>query len=642
MRRLGVDGHLVQFRGAVVVLLALLVPLCLWPAAAAAADPAVPQSSPAPAPGTFVLHLDQQTIFIDQATSGPGVMPPEGPSFAAGAPAAPQTPYDTFSSAPMTPGVTGVGQLFLSPAYAGRRFHAGATFGAAYVQGSTANAAYWGEPLMATINPHLGSQALPYAIAFPAHAGQDDGAAFRASLLSVWLRTHDGSFEVRGGWFDLRQTERFVFLAPAVPSVAPAIGAATSESLGTGTPSLDWWTQSAPSLPLHGVDLVVHRRLGTIELADAALPSLPGTSARLTSASLVVDHGEGTQWSAQVAHISTGGDLVPATVLFGGDAQLVATAQGNLPVSMVGGQRESVYGIHGAFHVTHGLDGVVELARSTYDADHIAQPGTSEPGTYEHAGLSRAIGRTSLSLDWYRNEPYYATVILPYGVPENVWSVAWSWPGQWLKSNYQMIDNSVANVNRQGYRVTYALSGKPLELAASYARFAQIDPVTTADAATTGFVDGFFLPQRPAGATIGSQRQLALWAAWHPTFGDVSLDYVDDTMHRGAAFDAPADAVSYDAPEVALTLARRFNPRLLASLGLARYAMRGSFAQGARTNVDFAQRLFVAGLQFQEGTHTATLLEFRRSAFAGVPIAAGGPSPNFTGSLLVVEQRIRY
>ena len=622
------------------MLLALLAPLCLWPAAAVTADPAVPESSPAP--GTFVLHVDQQTIFIDQATSGPGVTPPEGPSFAAGSPAAPQTPYDTFSGAPMTPGVAGVGQLLLSPAYVGRRFDAGATFGAAYVQGSTANAVYWGEPLMATVNPHLGSQALPYAIAFPTHAGQDDAAAFRASLLSVWLRTHDGSFEVRGGWFDLRQTERFVFLAPAVPSVAPAIGAATSESLGTGTPSLDWWAQNTPALPLHGVDLVAHRRLGTIELSDASLPSLPGTSARLTSASFVVDHGEGTQWSAQVAHVSTGGDLVPTTILFGGDARLVPTPQGNLPVSLVGGQRETVYGARGAFHAGRAVDGVVELAHSTYGADHVAQPGTGKPGTYEHAGLARAFGRASIALDWYRNEPYYATVILPYGVPENVWSVAWSWPGQWLKSNYQMIDDSIANVNRQGYRLKYALSGGPLDLALSYARFMQIEPITTANAAVTGFVDGFFLPQRPASATIGRQQQVALWAAWHPTFGDVTLDYADDAMHRGAASIAPADAVSYDAPEVALTFAHRFNPRLLVSTGLARYAMRGSFAQGGTANVDFAQRLFFAGLQFQEKAHTATLLEFRRSAFAGIPIVAGGPSPNFTGSLLVVEQRIRY
>ena len=43
-------------------------------------------------------------------------------------------------------------------------------------------------------------------------------------------------------------------------------------------------------------------------------------------------------------------------------------------------------------------------------------------------------------------------VILPYGVPENVWSVAWSWPGQWLKSTYQAVDNSIIGINREGYR----------------------------------------------------------------------------------------------------------------------------------------------------------------------------------------------
>ncbi|TAM57693.1 hypothetical protein EPN52_12630 [bacterium] len=624
----------------VIGLLALLF-LCLT-AAALAADTVAPEAPPSPRPGTFVLHLDQRIVLIDQTTSGPGVTPPEGSGFINGSPASPLTPYDTFSSAPLTPGVAGVAQLLLAPTYVGRRFDVAATLGAGYVRGSTTNAAYWSGALLPGLSPHLGAQALPYRVVFPTQAGQDDGAAARASLLSFSVSARDGSLALRGGWFDLQQTERFVFAPPALTNVTPAIGLATTESLGGGAPTLDWWTPDSPALPLHGVDLVARHALGTLELTDAALPALPGTSARLTAASLVIDHGEGTRWSAQMAHVVTGGDLVSTTVLFGGDAQLLPTPQGNLPLSQIGGQRESVFGVRAAFHVARALSGVVELARSTYAADHVAQPGTGKPGGYAHAGLVHTFGRASLALDWYRNEPYYATVILPYGAPENVWSVAWSWPGQWLKSNYQMIDNSVANVNRQGYRVGYALSGGPLELALSAARFAQIDPITTAAAATTGFVDGFYLPQDPAAATLGRQQQFALWAAWHARFGDVTLDYVDDTMHRAAVARAPADAVSYDAPELALTLAHHFNARFLAATSLARYAMRGSFAQGAATNVDFAQRVAVAGLQYREGAHTATLVEFRRSAFAGLPIAGGGLSPNFTGSLLIVEQRIRY
>src|SRR5579872_6035238 len=421
-------------------------------------------ASPSPAPGTFTLHLDQQTIFIDQATNGTGITPPEGPAFANGSPAAPLTPYDTFSSAPLTPGVAGVGQLFLTPSYVGTSFDLEATFGAGYVRGSTTNAAYWSESLMPTLNPHLGSQALPYQVVFPTHAGQDDGTAFRASVLSAALTTHDGSLLLRGGWFHLIQSDPFVFTPPALPSVSPAIGIPTAESLGNGPPNLDWWPAPPGSIPLHGADVVARRRLATVELTDATLPSLPDTSARLTIGSLVIDHGEGTRWSAQVARITTGGKSIPTTVLFGANAQLIPTPQGDLPVSMVGGQRETIVGVRGAFHATRALDGVIEYGHSTYDADDVAEPGTAKPGNFYRAGISRNVGRAKASVDWYRNEPYYATILLPYGVPENVWSVAWAWPGQWLKSNYQIIDNSVANVNRQGYRLKYALSGGPLEL----------------------------------------------------------------------------------------------------------------------------------------------------------------------------------
>jgi hypothetical protein len=54
--------------------------------------------------------------------------------------------------------------------------------GLGYVSGSTTNATYWGESLFPTLNPHLGSQTLGYGVAFPTHAGQDDGSAFAASV----------------------------------------------------------------------------------------------------------------------------------------------------------------------------------------------------------------------------------------------------------------------------------------------------------------------------------------------------------------------------------------------------------------------------------------------------------------------------
>jgi len=116
--------------------------------------------------------------------------PPPTPS-----PAAPLTPYDTFSGAPMVPGNMGESALYVTPTFHGSGFDVAATFGLGYITGSTTTATYWGESLFPTLNPHLGSQQLGYAVAFPTHASQDDGSAFAASLLSGSIATSDGAFK---------------------------------------------------------------------------------------------------------------------------------------------------------------------------------------------------------------------------------------------------------------------------------------------------------------------------------------------------------------------------------------------------------------------------------------------------------------
>ena len=147
---------------------------------------------------------------------------------------APDTPYDLFSSAPLLPGVVCIRQLASTATYGFRKFDASLSAGFGYVRGSVSNASYWGESLFPTLNPHLGSQALSYAVTFPQHAGQDDGTAFRASILGGSVATADGALRIRGGWFDLAQTDRFVFVPPTITSLIPAIGFATAESLGNG------------------------------------------------------------------------------------------------------------------------------------------------------------------------------------------------------------------------------------------------------------------------------------------------------------------------------------------------------------------------------------------------------------------------
>jgi hypothetical protein len=601
---------------------------------------ASPQGTPAPAPGTIRTAVDAHTTFIAQGTNGAGINPPEGPAFIAGSPAAPLTPYDTFSSGPMTPGNASESALYLTPTFGAKSYTMSVQFGVGYVFGSTTNASYWGESLFPTLNPHLGSQLVPYAIAFPQGAGEDDGHGFVGSVLAGDVTTRDGNLRLRGGWFNLLQSDSFVFTQPAYTSSEPQLAVLPAESLGTGAPTADFWTLANPQYPLHGFDIDAKSGIASAEVTDATLPSLPGTSARLTMASLVFDHGEGTRLSAQVAHVTTGGALVPTTVLFA-QGTLIDTPQGLLPSGSIGGQQQTILGVRGAFHVFRLFDGIIEYGHSTYDADHVSEPGTQHPGNYYHAGIAKTIGRSSAAFDVYANDPYYATAILPYGAPENVWAVAWSWPGQWLKSNYQLINNYPVNVNRQGYRVKYQLDGGPLDIHVSYANFGQIQPITIANANLTGFVDGFFLPQANDAATLGRQNQYAFWATWHARVADIVVDWTEDTIRRAALPGHGQDLVNYHTPQYTMYATRALTPSTLVSLGYAQYFMNGSFGQSYE-NVNFGQREGFIGGEFRESPHTSTLVTFRRSSFAGYTISPGDPPPDFTGHLFVLEQRLSF
>ena len=603
---------------------------------------ATPSPSPAASPRGFAIGVDAHTTFISEGTRGPGISPPEGPGFALGSPLSPLTPYDTFSSAPLTPGNAWESAVYFRPTFTTPGLVFAATLGAGYVTGSTTAAAYWGEPLFDTLNPHLGFQQLGFHIVFPTHAGQDDGAGVAASILSGSVATNDGRALVRGGWFDLQQSDGFVFTQPAVTNVAPSISFATAETLGNGAPNLDWWQTSDAVLPLHGIDGVFKQGLGTLELTDAALPSLPGTGVQMQMATLVVDHGEGTRYSADVLHVSTGGNLIATTVLYGSDPSLFVSPQGALPTSTIGGQQQTIFGLRAAFHVTKSVNGIIEYGHSTYAAQNVAEPGTGKPGNYYHAGAAKSLGKNAtVGIDAYRNEPFYAQTLLPYGTPENVWSVAWSWPGQWLKSNYQLINDFPVNINRQGYRAHAALSSGQLQFKAVYGNFGQIDPITLSNALQTGFIDGFFLPEADADATLGRQHQYGLWGDWHSGLGDVTVDYDEDTMRRLAVASAPIDTVSYDAPSYVLSFSHHFGSRVIGSVSYGRYAMRGSFGQ-AVTNVDYAERVGMSGFEYEESPSTATLVSLRWSGLNGNPsIPPTGPSPAFSGTMFVLEQRLK-
>jgi hypothetical protein len=603
-------------------------------------------ASPSPARAASPLgwqnSVDGFFSLVDQATSGSGTQPPEGPGFAAGSPLSPMTPYDTFSSAPMTPGVAGIGQFTFGSAYSGKKIKASLHVSVGGVTGSITNAVYWSENLLPALNPHLGSQALPFRIVFPTHAGQDDASAAGASIDTLVIGAANDSWNFRAGYFDLNQSDKFVFVQPALTNQTPAVALAPAESLGTGAPTLADWPSAPVGLPLYGLDVTVRERSAAAEVTNATLPSLPGTSVRINNASIFLDRGSDTEFSAQFLHLTTGGNPISTTTLFGSGATVVPSAQGLLPLSTLGGQTSSIAGLHGNFRAARSLEAALDYGRAWYDATHVFEPGTAKPGNYWRAGLQHPLGSSSVRLDAYRFEPRYSTAILPYGVPENIWSCAWSWPGVWLKSTYQLADNTVVGANRQGYRVHFTHDGGQVDVHASFAEFHQIDPASFTLSHQVGFVEGFFLPEQPGFLTLGKGKQIAAWLAWHPHTFDVTFDFVDDMMHRDAAASQPQDAVSYEAPQTVVTVSKAFKDKLLGAAGFGRYAMIGSWAHGASTNVNYQQDVVFVGSQYAESAHSIVLVQLRHATFSGLPSIPDGPSPDFHGTLLVVEQRFHY
>ncbi len=535
--------------------------------------------------------------------------------------------------------MAGVLQYRVSPSYQTRNLQGSLELGAGFLTGSVTNAMYWGEDLLPTYNPHLGNHALPYGIVFPTIVSADRASAFRLSVLQGSIGSANDAWKIRAGYFDLTQSARFIFIQPTLTSVPPSIGVAPAESLGDGAPALDSWPSPEPGLPLLGADIIAKKGLATFEASNAALPSLAGTSTRITLGSAILDHGEGTRYTFEALHLWTGGAPISTTAMFGADAMTVPGPQGALPISTLGGQRATVAGVSAAFHAAKNLDGTVEVGRQWYDADSTIQPGTQRPGGYYHAAVSRRFRRSKATVEFYRFEPRYGTAILPYGVPENVWSAAWSWPGQWLKSNYEINDNTAAGVNRQGYRVKYFAGGDAFQWRVQFADYHQVEQATLSNVEQTGFVDGFFLPQTNGFGTLGRQQQYATWFSWHPKFGTFTLDYLVDAEHRPALNSHLEDVVSYSAPQLALTYSRKLSEAAIISAGYAHFEMKGMWAT---TPLDYGQATLFAGTEIAFTKKAGVLVELRHNSFNGLPSFLGGPSPDFGANTIVVEQRIHF
>ncbi len=592
-----------------------------------------PSPSPSPSPG-FSTSMSGSNEFIDQAASGPGITPPEAQPFAAGLPLSPMSPYDWFSSAPLTPGIAGVGQYELTATDRTRRFTAQATVGLTLIGGDATAAAYWGEPLFGDASPHWNHLFNPH-IVFPQKPGTNDLIAGALALpLAASVAQNNGAWQIRGGYLDLAQTDRFVFSPPAVTNALPSTGIQTAETLGPGMPSLETWNAPPVSMQLLGGDALVKVHSAAIELTDALLPSLQQTGVRLLNGSIVIDRGDYGRFSAQILHIDTTGAPIVTTTYFGVDRTLYPGPQGRLFTTVLANQRQTLAGVSALVHPVKGYDALVEFGRGWYDAQPVAQPGTNAPGEYIHLALTRRWNATDdVGIDYYRFDPRYASIVLPYGIPENVWSVAWSWPGQWLKSNYQSVDDTIVGINRAGFRAHADVRRGKLELHAGAYVWRQLAPFDALNAVQEGWADGYFLPQTDGNGTLGWQRQIAMYAAWHFHRDDIVADGVWDRSYRPILGDA-ADLVSMNYPEIVLSIQHHWSKRAIGVIGYGRYSANGMWATTPVLGIYGAA--FV-GAQLDFGRQQL-LVQLRRQALTGLPSQPGGPPPTMRATSVLVDQ----
>jgi hypothetical protein len=615
------------------------------PSTAASASPA-PFASPTPSPlpaRRWRIGVDSTLSYTNQQFSGPGALPPEAGAFASGQPIAPGTPYDLWTSSPNVTGFGVVHTLTLSPSYAlSRQYVLGARAGFGSITGNANVAAYWGDQPMPSLNPHLGKTRV--AVAFPCANHADPMAVSGSALLNVSLARADGALSAEAGWFALAHGEPFVVNPVAQTSTPIAFTEPLPEGLGDGPESLPPFATPRAPLPLYGVRLAGRPRAGmSVELSDALLPEPPGTQARLLSASLAVAHDGGISFGAQVARLVTGGAPIGTTVLFGADPATMPSPQGPLPTSTLAGQRMTVAGVRAEVPLGAHLDAQLRLGASCYAARGTALPQSGcTAGGFRSLRVRRTAGDAQVALEAMRMDATYAPAILPYGIPENVWSPAYSWPGTWLKGTYQLVDDATMGPNREGLRATSSFTAGALEARLSYTVLRQIDPFDATTAYRTGFVEGFYLPQLDAPGTLGSERHAALTLIAHARLATIELDATRITLARGASTGHPDEAVAIDDAGVTLTLSRRFGTRFAGSLGAGRNAIAGAF-DAATPNVGLAQRVAFGSLQWSPNAHVAYALQYRLYAVDGMPTslaASGWISPAYHGLQLMLEQRL--
>ena len=606
------------------------------------ADPSptvAPSPSPSPTPA-FELHASGANVFIDQATNGPGQIPPEGAAFASGAAAAPMTPFDWFSTNPLLPGVSGEVQYRVTASAHCKRASVDVAATIAAITGDTTNAVFWGEPLLGAVDPIEGRARVQVPIFYPTRAGTDDTSAVALQLpYSVSVHANDNRWRVSGGYVDPAQYDSFVFTQPQFASFDPSLNLQAFETVGPGLSDLKSWNHLAQALPLLGADVYATAGALHVEATDALLPMLQGSIARMTGGNVVVDRGDAGRYSANVIHVQTGGNPVSMPALFGSNPSIDPGAQGPLALSTVGDQSQTIAGIRAFFHPHGGYDALVELGRSWYDASLVARPGSARYGDFEHVSLARNFNANDTAeIEYYRMDPRYGTLYLPYGEPLNVWGIAWAYPGPWLKGSYQLVTDAWGGSNREGPRVRAAVTRGPWTAAAAAYDYRQIEPSTYQNLTSTGFVEVDYLVLAPGDLTRGRTRGVQTYVAYAGHRDTLSFDYANDSQHRDGTAANGIDDVAMQYPQVVLADQHKVSDALAVTGGYARYHPAGTWSQ---TPVDGRYGVGFVGAEWDLGRFGQLLVQLRRYGVNGVPSIPGGPAPTLRGTGLVVDHHFQ-
>ncbi|HEV8021498.1 MAG TPA: hypothetical protein VGP41_09570 [Candidatus Lustribacter sp.] len=593
-----------------------------------------PTEKPAP---KFSMKIETYTSGTNNQMVGPGTTPAEGAHFAAGGVPGPGTPYDFFSGSPT---VTGEGLSFdflISPTYAiSPAVDVTTTLGYGSASGTGNVINYWGDALMPSINPNLGSRAFQLAPAFPTHNGQNPVSATNVGFLSGAALLHNGNGALTVGWLNTHQNVPWVFTQAPWTTTPFELAPQLPQSIGDGPPSNDTLKPSLAELPLSGADFWVKDGITTLEVTSANLPMPYGTSARILSGSMVMDQGSGLKYSAQVVGLSTAGPET-GSVLFGSNATLT----NGVPQSTVFGQHMVVAGAGVTFPVWNS-DAEFRYGYSCYGAVGAAASTSScTSGNYVYGKVHHGFSAFDLALEGVNFGGSYAPAILNYGTVQNVWTYPSAWPGTWLRGSFQLVDNSEVGPNRIGIRAasTFIVAGVEVRLA--FAQYQQIQPLNMQSALAPGFVDPYFLPQVTSAGTIGYEQHWEGWFNYRAKWGDLTLDLGQVNTWRAAPAGAPQDNVQMQYPGGVFTFSRNFGPKVFGTAGVGRFALNGAFDTSGANNASLAQNLVFAGIELRPNGTTGYGVQWRLYSVNGNPTIPGGLSPAYHGPQIQFYQRFK-